>query len=87
MENPLYEKIVVIDENPFFEKEDVRAACAFLKKYIGCPDLLWSERPEYQNELQRGGFAMGETWPQQGYNRYNEWLFDLAFADVGGGNG
>ena len=87
MKEPLYEKIVVFDKKPYFEKEDARAACAFFKKYKDCPELLGSERPEYKKELRRLGFVFGETLPLKVFYKYNKWLFDLAFADVGGGNG
>ena len=71
--SPIVEDIKVIID---LYKKHFRYACEFYLRYKDKPELLFEEKREYRVIL---AHLFGDD---KDMNRYNEWLFKLAFKDV-----
>jgi len=71
-----------------FDKDDIDLACKFYLRYKDNPKLLISEHKEYYDEVVGNFFRSFNSKTLEEYydiDKYNEWLFKLAFKDVLGG--
>jgi len=68
--------------------EDIKSACEFYLRYKDNPELLLEEYPEYEEKVKE---IEKEAYQKEFYmefvknyflEKYNEWLFKLAFKDV-----
>lgn len=68
----------------WFFAEDVRAACMFYMKYRNNPAGFLMDFPEFTKDLEKLEEASNRYGEGiEGFlERYDEWLFRLAFADV-----
>ena len=68
-------------------KQRIKSACEFYLRYKDNPELLVKEYPEFKEEVEQfrilslltGKYIHGNYYD---YDKYNEWLFKLAFKDV-----
>lgn len=67
-------------------KEKIKSACEFYLKYKDNPELLLKEHPKYKEKIENfrilkplGNYIKGKYYD---VDRYNKWLFKLAFKDV-----
>jgi len=67
-------------------KQRLKSACEFYLRYKDNPELLIKKHPKYENDVEEfilklrdaeDGFDIWET-----HDKYNDWLFKLAFKDV-----
>jgi len=73
-----------------FVKQQIKSACEFYLKYKDNPGLFIHEFPMYKSEFVRKCIAINlpeeRLWLSDGTvadkNKYNEWLFKLAFKSV-----
>lgn len=71
-------------------KNRIKSACEFYLKYKDNPELLVTDYPEFKRELAGKGvifvFGGGEmlvvSQNEEKKDKYNEWLFKLAFKDI-----
>ena len=65
--------------------EDVKLACEFYLRYKDNPKLLISEHKKYYDDVVGNFFRSFDSKTLEEYydiDKYNEWLFKLAFKDV-----
>jgi len=62
-------------------KQRIKSACEFWLKYKNRPDNLAEEQPQYKEELSKFDYLYRGALLTD-LERYNEWLFRLAFKSV-----
>ena len=67
--------------------EDIKSACEFYLRYKDDPFMLGKEQPKYLKELEKFGYKIidketAEISSKYDPQKYNEWLFILAFRSV-----
>ena len=73
-------------ERKIFDFQDVKSACEFWLRYKDRPNLFLNEQKEFAEEVIDKFYDETKGW--KNLDKYNEWLFRLAFKDVfeDGGN-
>ena len=68
-------------------KQRIKSACKFYLRYKDDPSLFWDEQKEYRKLLKKDLGHIIIRWEtmkrfRDSRDKYNDWLFKLAFKDV-----